>query len=118
MWEVEFTNEFDQWWETQSKAQQEALDAAIPVLQERGPALGEPLVKRIKNSRHKNMKELRVSKGGVLRALFAFDPRRIAILLLGGDKEGQWKTWYEWAVPEADRLYDEHLAELKVEELI
>ena len=53
-----------------------------------------------------------------LRVLFAFDPRRRAILLLGGDKSGQWKTWYEWAIPKADDLYDVHIEELRREGLI
>jgi hypothetical protein len=61
------------------------------------------------------MKELRVVRGGALRILFAFDPRRAAILLLGGDKTGQWNEWYRTAVPEADRLYDEHLNGLERE---
>lgn len=78
--------------------------------------LGRPRVDLIKGSRHKNMKELRISSGGALRILFAFDPRRTAILLLGGDKSGQWNEWYRVAVPLADDLYDEYLAELEAEE--
>lgn len=64
------------------------------------------------------MKELRVATGGALRVLFMFDPRRQVILLLGGDKSGEWSAWYEWAVPVADDLYDEYLNELKREGLI
>ena len=64
------------------------------------------------------MKELRASKGGALRVLFAFDPRRHAILLLGGDKSGQWHRWYDRAIPEADRLHDVHLEELRGEGLL
>ena len=64
------------------------------------------------------MKELRTAKGGALRLLFCFDPRRQAILLLGGDKTGAWNEWYEWAVPLADDLYDEYLHELEKEGLI
>ena len=60
------------------------------------------------------MKELR-PRGGQLRVLFAFDPRRTAILLVGGDKTNEWSAWYERAIPEADRLYDEHLAERREE---
>jgi hypothetical protein len=60
------------------------------------------------------MKELR-PRGGNLRILFAFDPRRAAILLLGGDKTGQWSSWYERTIPQADDLYDEHLRELRDE---
>lgn len=61
------------------------------------------------------MKELR-PLGGDLRILFAFDPRRTAILLIGGDKRGRWNEWYAEMVPVADQLYDEHLAELAREE--
>jgi hypothetical protein len=58
---------------------------------------------------------LRVQEGGRhVRVLYAFDPRRVAILLLGGDKTGD-DRWYEAFVPLADRLYDEHLAELEAE---
>ena len=64
------------------------------------------------------MKELRASRDGALRVLFMFDPRRRAILLLGGDKSGQWEAWYQWAIPAADDLYDEYLDELRVEGLI
>jgi hypothetical protein len=64
------------------------------------------------------MKELRAAQGGALRVLFMFDPRRQAILLLGGDKSGEWDAWYAWAVPLADDLYDTYLAELRDEGLI
>ena len=61
------------------------------------------------------MRELRVQRGGrPYRILYAFDPRRSAILLLGGDKTGN-DRWYEEHVPIADRLYDEHVAQLKRE---
>ena len=86
-------------------------------LAEQGPTLKRPVVAEIKTSRHSNMKELRVSKAGALRVLFAFDPRRHAILLLGGDKSGQWEEWYRTAIPEADALYDTHLQELRDEGL-
>ena len=96
-------------------AQQDALDDRVMLLAEIGPSLKRPVVGEITSSRHANMKELRVSKGGALRVLFAFDPRRHAILLLGGNKSGRWKEWLERAIPEADDLYDTHLEELKEE---
>lgn len=68
--------------------------------------------------RHHNIKELRASEGGALRVLFAFDPRRQAILLLGGDKSGRWAEWYDWAVPAADDLSGEYLNELREEGVI
>jgi hypothetical protein len=60
------------------------------------------------------MNELR-SIGGHLRALFAFDPARTAIVLLGGDKTNDWTGWYERNTPRADAIYDEHLKQLKKE---
>ncbi len=106
IWEVEYTHEFEDWWETLTVEQQEAIDDRVMLLETHGPALRRPVVGSITNSRHPNMKELRASKGGALRVLFAFDPRRHAILLLGGDKSGEWERWYEVAIPEADDLYD------------
>ena len=118
MWEVEYTDEFYHWWRKLTEEQQEALDDRVMLLAEHGPAIKRPVVGEITSSRHRNMKELRVSKGGALRVLFAFDPRRHAILLLGGDKTGHWEDWYRWAVPAADDLYDIHLQELQEEGLL
>lgn len=118
MWEVEATDQFSDWWRGLTTDQQESLTDRVDLLAERGPDLGRPLVDRIQTSRHHNMKELRAAQGGALRVLFMFDPRRRVILLLGGDKSGEWNAWYEWAVPVADDLYDEYLDELKREGLI
>jgi hypothetical protein len=82
--------------------------AALDQLERHGPRLGRPFVDSIKRSRHHNMKELR-SVGGHLRALFAFDPRRRAVVLLGGDKTNDWKGWYARSIPRADQLYTRHL---------
>lgn len=87
------------------------IAASFDRLVETGPRLGRPFVDSITGSRHHNMKELR-SVGGHLRALFAFDPRRHAIVLLGGDKSGDWKGWYKRSIPLADTLYDKHLRSL------
>jgi len=73
------------------------------------------LVDTIKQSRHANMKELIVPRGNI-RILFAFDPRRMAILLIGGDKTDEWDKWYDRMVPVADDRYDEHLAALEREQ--
>jgi hypothetical protein len=108
MWDVEYTDQFERWWDTLSMDEQAAIDVAIEVLQEKGPGLGRPLVDTVKGSSHSNMKELR-PRGGFIRILFAFDPRRTAILLIGGDKTGQWKRWYGVMIPLADQLFDEHL---------
>lgn len=118
MWEVEYTDEFEDWWNDLTPEQQEALDDGVMLLAEHGPGLRRPVVGDITSSRHANMKELRTSKGGAFRVLFAFDPRRHAILLLGGDKSGHWDGWYRWAIPRTDDLYDTHLQELRDEGLL
>jgi hypothetical protein len=86
------------------------------VLEQRGPALRRPHAGTIDGSRHANMKELIVQHAGrPYRILFAFDPRRCAILLIGGDKTGN-DRWYQEYVPIADELFDEHLETLRREE--
>ncbi|MCS5496423.1 type II toxin-antitoxin system RelE/ParE family toxin [Cnuibacter physcomitrellae] len=89
--------------------------AAIELLQEHGPQLGRPLVDTVKGSSYKNMKELRPGSSGKseLRVLFAFDPQRQAIVLVAGDKAGNWKTWYRENMPIADARFTEHLAQMK-----
>ncbi|HEY7414099.1 MAG TPA: type II toxin-antitoxin system RelE/ParE family toxin [Ktedonobacteraceae bacterium] len=116
-WEVEYTDEFDAWWETLTIVQQEAINTAVTLLEASGPGWGRPFVDTISSSRHPNMKELRPRRGH-LRILFAFDPRRTAILLLGGDKSGRWQEWYEVAIPQAEELYDLYLEELCREGLL
>jgi hypothetical protein len=116
VWEVELTDEFRDWYESLDPDAADAVGVAIDVLAEQGPTLGRPLVDRIKGSAFHHMKELRVSSGGRrLRVLFAFDPRGTAILLLGGDKSGQWTRWYADAVALADQLYTAYLHELRDE---
>ncbi len=90
-------------------SEQDRINGAVKLLMEHGPDLGRPVVDTMTSSRHANMKELRA---GTTRTLFAFDPRRAAILLIGGDKSGRWKQWYVSAIPEADDLYDLHLQTL------
>ena len=116
MWEIEYTNEFEEWWETLSAVQQVALGERIDLLEQLGPRMRRPYVGEIKASKFApQMKELICEAGGSLRVLFIFDPRRTAILLLGGDKTGFWDQWYETAIPAADRLYEPYLAELWAE---
>ena len=113
-WDVEYTNEFEEWWNDLEVDDQDAIFVAVGQLEDRGPALGRPLVDQIKSSKYKNMKEL-IPPASDIRVLFAFDPRRTAILLIGGNKAGEWDKWYEEFVPKADRLYDDHLETLKKE---
>jgi hypothetical protein len=111
-WNVEYTDEFGAWWASLSEAEQVAIAASVQLLEARGPSLGFPHSSGIQLSRHGHMRELRSQcEGRPIRTLYAFDPRRVAILLIGGDKTGD-DRWYERFVPLADRLYDEHLEEL------
>ena len=113
-WIVEYTDQFEAWWS--GLRAEEQTSVAAPVLFR--PVLARPHSDTIKGSRFPNMKELRVqNQGRPLRVLYAFDPRRAAILLLGGHKTGD-ARWYEVQVPIADRLYAEHLAMLRREGLI
>ncbi|MDR2946618.1 MAG: type II toxin-antitoxin system RelE/ParE family toxin [Candidatus Adiutrix sp.] len=113
-WEVEFTDEFEQWWDTLTQAAQEAVDAKVLMLEARGPNLSYPHSTAIKGSRYP-LRELRVQhQGGPLRVLYIFDPRRTALLLVGGDKTGD-DRWYEKFVPLAEKLYLSHVETLKLE---
>jgi hypothetical protein len=115
-WDVEYTDEFGGWWASLSEPEQDDVAAAIGLLEEKGPSLPFPYSSGIKGSRHRHMRELRVQHGGEpYRVLYAFDPRRSAILLVGGNKKGD-DRWYEEHLPIADKLYDEHLRTLKREE--
>ena len=114
-WEVEYTDEFGTWFESLTEPEQEDIAAVVGALERGGPALGRPYVDTVSGSRHAHMKELRVQhRGHPYRILFAFDPRRCAILLIGGDKTGN-ERWYEEHVPVADWLYDERLETLRRE---
>lgn len=111
-WDVEFTDQFGEWWDALDEETQVAIDAIVRVLEKVGPALTRPYADTVKGSRHPNMRELRVQhRGRPLRLLYAFDPRRTAIVLVGGDKGGD-DRWYDVHIPIADKLYDEHLEEI------
>ena len=117
-WEVEYTDEFGAWWADLTEAEQVSIDASVRLLEEKGPRLGFPHSSGIKGSRHAHMRELRIQhEGRPYRLLYAFDPRRCAILLLGGDKTGD-ARWYDVHVPIADVLYDTHIETLRKEGLI
>ncbi len=111
-WEVEYTDEFGSWWDDLDEAEQDSIDVVVGLLEAKGPALAFPFSSGVKGARHTHMRELRVQhKGQPYRVLYAFDPRRTAILLLGGNKTGD-DRWYERLVPKADQLYDEHLQDI------
>ena len=86
--------------------------AAIDLLEQDGPGLARPLADRIEGSKLHNLKELRPgsSGGSEVRILFAFDPKRQAILLVAGDKSGQWSDWYAENIPTAEERFDRWLA--------
>ena len=115
-WEIEYTDEFERWWNTLSEAEQESIAVSVGLLEILGPNLPRPHSDSVKGSRFKNMKELRTQHAGrPYRTLYAFDPRRTAILLIGGNKSGD-DGWYQKYVPLADKLYEHHLKELEEEE--
>jgi hypothetical protein len=117
-WNVEGTNEFEEWFGSLSAEDQDAVDYSVSLLIEQGPYLQRPYADTVRQSRFKNMRELRSqSRGDPLRTFYAFDPRRTAILLIGGDKTGD-DRFYERMVPKADALYQEYLDEITREGLI
>lgn len=112
---VEYTDEFEEWWKDLNEFEQESIDAVVQLLEEHGPHLVFPYSSKIEGSKHGHMRELRVQhQGNPYRVLYAFDPLRNAILLIGGNKKGS-DNWYKKYIPVADRLYDEHLTELASE---
>ena len=117
-WEVEYADEFSQWWHGLQEPVQDSIAMVVELLESNGPKLEFPYSSGITASKHSHMRELRVQhKGEPYRILYAFDPRRNAILLIGGKKAGR-DRWYEEYIPIADKLYDEHLEILKNEGII
>lgn len=115
-WEIEYTDEFEHWWDTLSEAEQESIAVSVGLLEIMGPNLPRPHSDTVKGSRFNNMKELRTQHAGApYRTLYAFDPRRTAILLLGGNKTGD-SNWYQTYIPLADKLFADHLEQLKKKE--
>jgi hypothetical protein len=115
-WDVEFTDQFGEWWDALDEDAQTSINAVVLVLEQVGPALTRPYADTVKGSRHANMRELRIQhQGRPFRLLYAFDPRRTAIILVGGDKGGD-DRWYDVYIPIADKLYDEHLQQIENEQ--
>ena len=108
MYEVEFTDEFEAWWDDLQVAEQESCAQVVGLLEEQGPFLGRPAADTLKGSRFPNLKELRIQHAGsAYRIFFAFDPRRVALLLLGGMKTD--KNFYKQNMHRAEQLYLRHL---------
>lgn len=117
-WMVEYTNEFGEWWESLDEALQDSIAVSVGMLESLGPALGFPHSSKIKGSKLTHLREMRLQyQGRPNRILYAFDPRRAAILLIGGDKTGK-DDWYDKFVPQAEKLYQVHLLELEDERVL
>ena len=115
-WSIKVTEEYAAWFTTLIKddlASATQVAQAVAALRVEGPALGRPLVDRVQGSTIHHLKELRPGSAGrsEIRVLFAFDPSRSALLLLGGDKAGNWQRWYRVNLPIAERLYVDYTAE-------
>ncbi len=96
--------------------EQESVSVGVGLLEKYGVALKYPYCSGVAESKHPHMRELRIQHAGrPYRVLYAFDPRRAAMLLIGGDKTGD-DRWYEKFVPVADAIYDRHLDELGQED--
>ena len=111
MWNVILLEEVEGWYLELTEADPDAgdaIEAAIDLLEAEGPALGRPIADRIKASKFHNMKELRPSSTSI-RILFIFDPARQAVLLVAGDKQGNWKGWYDQNIPVAEKRYVTYL---------
>lgn len=119
-WEILMTSQVEAFLDDLMESDREThrlVNQAILVLERNGPAEGRPLVDRITMSKIPNMKELRPPSAGrsEVRILLCFDPWRSAILLVAGDKSGQWNLWYRQAVPQAEQLYATYLKEREEE---
>ena len=115
---VEYTDEFESWWNGLTVREQEDVRTVVRLLEERGTRLGDPYSSKVKGSRHGRMRELRIQSGGQpIRVFYAFDPRRTAILLIGGHKREQ-DRFYQQYVWQADAIYDQYVQQLRREGLL
>jgi hypothetical protein len=111
-WEIEASDESKKWYDSLTDEECGSANDVIEALAALWPSLGRPQVDTLKGSRYPNMKELRIQhQGRPYRILFAFDPRRIAYLILGGDKTGD-AQWYGNAIHQAELIYARHLEEI------
>lgn len=108
LWNIEYTDEFGEWWDILTEAEKDEVEFVVLLLGERGPTLGYPYSSKIINSQY-NLRERRIQcQGRPYRVLYAFDPRRAIILLLGGDKTGD-DRWSQKRVPLAEQLYEKRI---------
>lgn len=112
---VNASEEFGEWFSTQEKTLRRTITAHIGLLEEHGPQLRRPYADTLEGSRLSNLKELRVQhRGEPYRILYAFDPERKALLLIGGNKAGD-KRWYKRMIPLAEAIFERHLESLEKE---
>ncbi len=115
-WTLIYLDEYMHWLDGQVEDLQDEALAHLEMLKNFGPGLGRPYVDTLKGSRLANLKELRFEfQNAVIRILFAFDPKRQGVIILGGDKSGD-KRWYEKKIPIAERLFDLHLEKQRKED--
>lgn len=116
MWQIETTDTFDEWLDNLDDTDRANVLTGMILLREKGPGLPRPHADKVNESKHSNMKELRVqSKGKPIRAFFAFDPTRKGIILCAGNKAGNQKRFYKTMIPIADREFSAHLDKMKME---
>ncbi len=116
MWDVITTDRFDEWFGSMTDNDRANIIAGMLLLEAKGPALSRPYADTVEASKFSNMKELRIqSKGKPLRAFFAFDPKRKAILLCAGNKSENEKRFYKIMIPIADKEYQIHLNNLEAD---
>lgn len=108
MWTVILLSELEDWYLSLDEDTTTTVAAAIDLLEQHGPNLGRPMADRLKGSKLHNLKELRPA-GQSIRILFVFDPKRQAVLLVAGDKAGQWQQWYRTNIPVAEQRYRDWL---------
>jgi len=114
-YDVNTSDEFDAWWEEQPDDLRDVVAGYVGLLKVYGPNLGRPYADRLEHSSLANLKELRVQyRGEPYRVLFAFDPRREALLLLAGNKAGD-KRWYRKNIPRVEEIFARHLKELEAD---
>jgi len=117
MWKVDAVPEVRAWIAGLDADSQERIEILLRLLERHGPTLGRPYCDLVKGSGLKNMKELRASsqRDEALRILFCFDSARAAILLVGGDKSGEWGSWYDENIPVAEARLVRHEKALAIE---
>jgi hypothetical protein len=102
------TDDFKMWYDRLDESDLKAVTRSMEMLSMWGVVLPFPHSSALRSSRH-GLRELRIQSGGrPLRVMYGFDPKRQAVLLLGGNKSGN-NRFYEEMVPKADRLYEDYL---------